>query len=146
MRTRKRTIVGSVDPGRSALMARVKGKNSKPELTVRSQAHALGFRFRLHQRNLPGTPDLVFPRLKKVVFVHGCFWHRHAGCSRTTNPKTRAKYWKEKFLRNVRRDRSVLTAIADQGWEALVVWECETFDHERLSKKLKRYLSSRHLV
>ncbi len=144
MPSRKKAIVGPVDPRRSALMGRVKGKNSKPELAVRSEAHALGFRFRLHRRKLPGTPDLVFPKLKKVIFVHGCFWHRHAGCPRTTTPKTRAKYWKEKFLQNVRRDRSSLTAIFDQGWEALVVWECETFDRDRLSKLLKRYLSKKH--
>lgn len=131
----------SVTPERSALMARVKGKDSRPERIVRSEVHSLGFRFRLHRRTLPGSPDLVFPRLKKVIFVHGCFWHRHVGCYRTTTPKTRVKYWKDKFTRNIHRDAAAVTALRSAGWDTLIVWECETFDRDRLSKKLVRYLA-----
>jgi DNA mismatch endonuclease, patch repair protein len=132
----------NVPPKRSALMARVKGKNSKPELIVRSVTHSLGFRFRLHKRSLPGTPDLVFPGLRKIIFVHGCFWHRHSGCSRATTPKTRAKYWRRKFIDNIVRDARNLAALRRAGWESLVVWECETFDRARLSRVLERYLTS----
>lgn len=131
----------SVPPERRALMGRVRSKNSRPELAVRQIAHALGYRFRLHSRDLPGTPDLVFPRLKKAIFVHGCFWHRHPGCSRTTNPKTRADYWNNKFAENVARDAARLAELETLGWEALVIWECETFDREALSRRLGLFLN-----
>ena len=129
-----------VDPQRSALMARVRDKNSKPELAVRRLAHRLGYRFRLHYRKLPGTPDLVFPRLQKVIFVHGCFWHRHYGCVRTTSPRTRAAYWAEKFERNVERDQAKEGELRALGWKVLVVWECETFDPGALSRRLRAFL------
>lgn len=129
-----------VDPARSALMGRVRTKGSAPEMRVRSAAHALGFRFRLHGRNLPGTPDLVFPRLGKAIFVHGCFWHRHPGCQRTTNPKTRAKYWSGKFATNIERDARVIAELGQLGWDVMVIWECETFDSERLGRRLRAFL------
>lgn len=129
-----------VEPGRSVLMGRVRGKDTKPEHAVRRAAHSLGYRFRLHRRDLPGTPDLTFPRLRKAVFVHGCFWHRHAGCSRTTTPKTRAAYWRDKFQQNVERDRRNAAALRALGWEVLVVWECETFDRAGLIATLSRFL------
>ena len=129
-----------IDGVRSALMARVRGRDTAPERAVRSAAHSLGYRFRLHRRNLPGTPDLTFPRLRKVIFVHGCFWHRHAGCGRTTTPKTRAAYWREKFERNVERDRRNSARLGALGWEVLVVWECETFDRTELLATLSRFL------
>ena len=132
----------TVSPDRRRLMARVKGKNSKPELAVRSAAHALGFRFRLHRRDLPGTPDLVFPRVTKAIFVHGCFWHRHQGCSRTTHPKTRADYWENKFAENVARDTARLAELQALGWETLVIWECETFDPDELLRRLGSFLGS----
>jgi DNA mismatch endonuclease, patch repair protein len=138
----RQPIFGSVSPEVSARMARVKGKDSRPEKIVRSEAHSLGFRFRLHQRTLPGTPDLVFPKLKKAIFVHGCFWHRHMGCSRTTTPKSRTAYWHTKFADNVERDKLAIVALRKAGWECLVIWECETFDRSRLSRKLKKYLFS----
>jgi DNA mismatch endonuclease, patch repair protein len=134
-------IEGEVSPQRSALMARVGGKHSKPERLVRGLAHRLGFRFRLHRRSLPGSPDLVFPKLHKVIFVHGCFWHRHPGCIRTTTPKTRREYWNAKFIRNVERDTSVIDALQSAGWSVLIVWECETFDHDVLTRKLSKFLS-----
>jgi DNA mismatch endonuclease, patch repair protein len=132
----------SVDPKRSALMARVRGKNSKPETVVRGLAHALGYRFRLHRRNLPGTPDLVFPRLHKAIFVHGCFWHRHPKCTRTTTPKTRAAFWAAKFADNVRRDSRIQRQLKAAGWDLLIVWECETFNPGALSTKLDVFLSA----
>ena len=122
-------------------MRRVRGKDTTPERAVRRAAHSLGYRFRLHRRELSGTPDLTFPRLRKVVFVHGCFWHRHAGCRRTTTPKTRAAYWREKFERNVERDRRNVATLRELGWEVLVVWECETFDRTGLLGKLSRFLA-----
>ncbi|WP_283805806.1 very short patch repair endonuclease [Bradyrhizobium sp. YR681] len=130
-----------VTPSRSALMGRIRGSNTKPEIAVRSMAHKLGFRFRLNRRSLPGSPDLVFPRLQKIVFVHGCFWHRHPGCSRTTNPKTRESFWRAKFERNVERDKQILEQLHSTGWDCLVIWECETFDRSSLRKKLKQFLS-----
>lgn len=130
-----------VDPQRSALMARVRGKNSKPEITVRRMAHRLGYRFRLYRRDLPGTPDLVFPKLRKVIFVHGCFWHRHQGCSRTTTPKTRFEYWAEKFKRNMERDAAKQRQLEALGWDVLILWECETFDYDKLSERLIEFLS-----
>ena len=129
-----------VDQSRSALMRRVRGKDTAPEHSVRRAAHALGYRFRLHRRDLPGTPDLTFPRLRKILFVHGCFWHRHEGCRRTTWPKTRAVYWRRKFEENVERDRRNVAELRALGWEVLVVWECETFDWEKLLALLSEFL------
>lgn len=134
-----------IDPKRSALMGRVKGKDSKPEMVVRKLVHSLGYRFRLHCRNLPGTPDLIFPRLRKAIFVHGCFWHRHQGCYRTTTPKTRADYWASKFERNIERDALKQRQLRASGWDVLVVWECETFDSDVLSDRLTAFFSGRHL-
>lgn len=142
----ERTLAGEpIERVRSALMGRVRGKNSKPEIVVRRLAHALGYRFRLHGRNLPGTPDLVFPRLRKVIFVHGCFWHRHRGCYRTTTPKTRAKFWAEKFKRNIERDTRKETQLRALGWDVLVLWECETFDMSTLSVRLATFFVTHHL-
>jgi DNA mismatch endonuclease, patch repair protein len=132
-----------VDPNRSALMARVRDKHSKPELVVRRMAHGLGYRFRLHCRGLPGTPDLVFPRLGKAIFVHGCFWHRHKDCPRTTSPKTRSEYWANKFDTNKKRDSLKQRQLRRLGWDVLVIWECETFDTDKLGKQLTKFLVRR---
>ena len=130
----------TVDAARSELMRRVRGKDTKPEWAVRRVAHALGYRFRLHRRDLPGTPDLVFPRLGRAIFVHGCFWHRHKGCVRTTTPRTRTAYWREKFEQNVRRDRRNIEALRRLGWKVLVVWECQTFEPAALLARLSQFL------
>ena len=121
---------------RSWLMSRVKPTNTSPELRVRSAAPALGLRFRLHAKNLPGRPDLVFPKWKKVIFVHGCFWHRHPGCKKATKPKSRTDYWSGKFARNVERDREVEKMLTDMGWSVHTIWECETKDLESLNSRL----------
>ena len=125
---------------RSYLMSRVRAKDTTPELRVRRLAHALGFRFRLHRRDLAGKPDLVFPRLGKIIFVHGCFWHRHTGCALATHSKSRTEYWEAKFKRNVERDQWVRSELQAQGWEVLVVWECETRNLDTLEAKLRWFL------
>ncbi len=125
---------------RSNLMARVKSADTKPELIVRSVAHRLGFRFRLHQKSLPGSPDLVFPRHRKIVFVHGCFWHRHKQCSRASTPKTRVPFWEEKFAANIARDARNVRALQKLGWKVLVIWECQTSPNDDLRAKILSFL------
>jgi DNA mismatch endonuclease (patch repair protein) len=125
---------------RSKLMGRIRGKDTKPELAVRRLAHRLGFRFRLHRRDLPGRPDLVFPGPRKVVFVHGCFWHRHPGCRLAYEPKSNLAFWKSKFAANVARDEKALADLKQQGWDVLIVWECEVKDSEFVASLLSAYL------
>lgn len=125
---------------RSALMSRIGGVNTKPELAVRRALHAQGYRFRLHGRGLPGRPDLVFRRRRVVVFVHGCFWHRHDGCARSRLPKSRADYWRAKFETNVRRDERNVRALAADGWRVFVAWECEVERDETLLDRLTSFL------
>ena len=111
---------------RSALMSRIRGKDTKPELVVRRLAFRLGYRFRLHRRDLPGCPDLVFPSRSKIILVHGCFWHRH-GCNGGTRvPRTNRKFWKDKFAYNIGRDRRNIRQLRTLGWSVMVIWECQT--------------------
>jgi DNA mismatch endonuclease, patch repair protein len=123
-------------------MARIKSKNTSPEIAVRRAAHRLGFRFRLHRRDLPGVPDLVFPRLRRVLFVHGCFWHQHIGCKRSNVPKSRIEYWIPKLMRNVERDKKNVYDLQKLGWSVGVIWECETLSPEYLSACIVRFVSS----
>jgi DNA mismatch endonuclease (patch repair protein) len=109
---------------RSAIMSKVRSKDTKPEMEVRRALHRAGFRFRLHRSDLPGTPDLVFPRYGLALFVHGCFWHRH-GCKRTSMPATNREFWAEKFRRTLERDRKALKELKESGWETAVIWECQ---------------------
>lgn len=125
---------------RSAIMARIKGENTKPEILVRKIVHSLGYRFRLHKKNLPGKPDIVLSRHKKVIFVHGCFWHGHPGCLRSTLPETRKQFWRNKILGNVARDIRTRRSLIRQGWGVLVVWQCQMKNVDRLSKRLERFL------
>ncbi len=106
-------------------MRAVRGRDTQPEIRVRSAAHGLGLRFRIHRKDLPGTPDLVLRRHKAVIFVHGCFWHRHKGCSKATTPAQNEKFWGEKFRRNVERDQRNREALTAQGWNVFEIWECE---------------------
>ena len=129
------------DPKRSALMARVRGQNTKPEIIVRRVAHSLGYRFRLQRRDLPGTPDLVFPKFRKVIFVHGCFWHRHSNCSKASTPKTRADFWQTKFAANRERDSRKELELSSLGWQVLVIWECEAERLPLLKQKIQGFLS-----
>jgi DNA mismatch endonuclease (patch repair protein) len=125
---------------RSKIMARIGPRNTKPELRVRKLAHNLGYRFRLHRKDLPGTPDLVFPRYRVVVFVHGCFWHRHQGCRYATTPATRQEFWEAKFEGNVARDRRAIESLEGMGWKVLVIWECETRDVLKTGERLQAFL------
>jgi len=125
---------------RSALMAKVHGKDTGPELFVRRTAHALGYRFRIHRADLPGCPDIVFPSRKKVIFIHGCFWHRHLGCKRASIPRTRQEYWQNKFASNVARDKQNETALRKAGWKILVLWECGLGKKEALNRELRTFL------
>lgn len=118
-------------------MRAVRRENTGPELAVRKVAHRLGLRFRLHRKDLPGTPDLVFPKHRTCVFVHGCFWHRHPGCKKASTPKTRRDYWLPKFERNVERDREKEEALRRLGWRVVTIWECETRDPEELERRLR---------
>jgi len=124
-------------------MAAIKSRGSKPEMAVRRLAHFLGFRFRLHRSDLPGKPDLVFGPRRKVIFVHGCFWHQHdrTNCLDGRLPKSNTAYWKPKLLSNVDRDRDNIAALISSGWKVLVVWECEVVDRHALKQTLLRFLS-----
>ena len=126
---------------RSAQMARVRSTNTKPELLVRSLVHRLGFRFSLHRADLPGKPDIVLTRHKKIIFVHGCFWHRHANCRRMSVPATNVTFWKAKFLANIERDRRNRRRLQRLGWKVLIVWECDTRT-AAAERKVRRFLDS----
>jgi DNA mismatch endonuclease, patch repair protein len=126
---------------RSERMSRVRNKDSKPEKLVRSVLHCLGHRFRLHGKNLPGKPDIVLGRHKKIVFVHGCFWHRHGVCRRLSIPKSNPRFWMRKFADNVRRDSEKIAALRRCGWDVLIVWECETKDRAKLERTLRRFMA-----
>lgn len=123
-------------------MARIRSKDTKPEMRVRRLVHGMGYRYRLHAKDLPGRPDLVFRPRRKAIFVHGCFWHRHEGCSRNRSPKSpeRRDYWRMKLNGNVQRDRRNIDALKRMGWRSLVIWECETTDTDRLSERLRSFL------
>lgn len=127
---------------RSWNMSRIHSCDTTPECAVRSLLHKAGFRFRLHVKKLPGSPDLVLPRYGCVVLVHGCFWHRHAGCRYSYNPKSRVTFWRNKFTANVARDRLVRLQLRRLGWRVLVVWECETRRPEALTLRLSRQIRS----
>ncbi len=135
-----------VDPRtRSRMMAGIKGKDTRPELQIRSALHKAGFRFRLHDKKLPGSPDLVLPKYRAVIFVNGCFWHRHKGCRYATNPKTRAEFWKGKFMANVERDERKKEQLLDEGWRVFTIWECGVRnDLDSVVTKLKSALLSEH--
>jgi DNA mismatch endonuclease, patch repair protein len=123
---------------RSQMMSGIRGKNTRPELVVRSVAHRLGLRFRLHRKELPGRPDLVFPRHRTAVFVQGCFWHRH-DCGLAAVPKTRTEFWLAKFAANVKRDRLCRAELENRGWRVLEIWECETRDARIVERRLREH-------
>lgn len=121
----------------SGIMRAVRRAHTKPEVLVRKTMHALGLRFRLHVRSLPGSPDVVLAKHRTAVFVHGCFWHRHPGCRYATTPKTRQDFWVPKFEANVERDARKEAQLRELGWRVLVVWECETKNIEALERRLR---------
>jgi DNA mismatch endonuclease (patch repair protein) len=125
---------------RSANMRRIRNKDTSPELILRSIIHRLGYRFRLHRKDLPGRPDLVFPSRRKVIFVHGCFWHQHSGCKEGRLPASRLEYWEPKLKRNQARDAENRAHLQEAGWGVLTVWECSLRKHLPVIKTLRRFL------
>ncbi|WP_036584486.1 very short patch repair endonuclease [Brucella anthropi] len=127
---------------RSANMAKIRSTNTKPEITVRRMLHAAGYRFRVHRKDLPGKPDIVFPSRKAIVQVHGCFWHRHPdpACKDARMPKSRPEYWVPKLTRNVERDTQSTEALEALGWRVLIVWECQTSNPDKLMQTLRKFL------
>jgi DNA mismatch endonuclease (patch repair protein) len=126
---------------RSAIMRRVPSKNTRPEIIVRKLVFAAGYRYRLHAKDLPGRPDIVFPSLKKAIFVNGCFWHRHT-CESATLPKSNRDYWEKKQSRNAQRDKLACRALHASQWKVLTVWECEAKNLKKLGNRLQRFLES----
>ncbi len=124
---------------RSEIMGRVRDKDTKPENRVRKIAHGLGYRFRLYDDGLPGKPDLVFPRHRKVIFVHGCFWHGHKDCPKARRPATNRIFWDEKLSRNIERDRRNVVALEEAGWKTLIIWECKTGDRDYVEQMMSRF-------
>lgn len=131
----------NVDAATRARMQAIRGRDTQPELFVRRLVHRMGFRFRLHRSDLPGRPDLAFPCRRKIVFVHGCFWHGHRDCRRACLPTKNAPAWSAKIKANQARDRRVIKSLTRLGWKSLVIWECETSNTKTLKNKLKRFLS-----
>ncbi len=126
---------------RSEIMSRIYGKDTNPELVVRSMVHKLGYRYRLHSKKLPGKPDLVFSKRKKVMFVHGCFWHGHRGCRKGKLPKSNLDYWVPKIEQNKKRDAKNRRKLKSEGWDVLVVWQCELKNVEALKKRIVDFLN-----
>ena len=124
---------------RSRMMSGIRGKNTKPELALRRALHARGFRFRLHFTGAPGRPDLVLPKHHAVVFVHGCFWHRHKGCRYTTSPSTRPEFWQAKFAANIARDSAVRRELVEAGWRVATIWECALRKPDRVNEVVSRF-------
>ena len=129
-------VIHKVSEQRSRNMSAIKSKNTKPEIKVRKVLHSMGYRFRLHSKNLPGSPDIVLPKFKTVIFVHGCFWHRHENCKYASIPKTRQEFWNKKFKTNIERDLEIQDKIKNLDWRSVVIWECETKNIENLRDKI----------
>ena len=129
-------VMHKVSEQRSRNMSAIKSKNTKPEIKVRKVLHSMGYRFRLHSKDLPGSPDIVLPKYKTVIFVHGCFWHRHENCKYASTPKTRKEFWNKKFTENKKRDSEIQDKIKNLDWRSVVIWECETKNIENLRDKI----------
>ena len=130
---------------RSKIMASVGSKNTVPELKVRKKLHALGFRFRLHSKDLPGKPDVVLPKYRTCLFVHGCFWHQHPGCKRATLPKSNREFWRTKLLKNRTRDERAQRKLEDLGWHVQVIWECHTKSEDDINRAVEQCFLNLHL-
>lgn len=126
---------------RSEIMSKIRGKDTKPEKIVRSLLHSMGYRFRLHRKDLPGKPDIVLPKYKTVIFVHGCFWHRHEGCKFSTMPGSNIPFWKSKFENTIRRDMRSTIELEKMKWNVIVVWECQTKKQDSLIKSLQEKIT-----
>ena len=140
-------VVDSLTPEeRSKLMGKIRGKNTKPELLVRSMLHRAGYRFSLHRKDLPGKPDIVLRKYNTVVFVHGCFWHRHKNCKIASTPKSNVEFWQAKFDRNVANDKKHTRKLREMGWHVLTVWECELKKPEKVLQRLEILLAARERI
>ena len=126
---------------RSRMMSGIRGKNTKPEIRVRRYLHQMGLRFRLHVKDLPGKPDICFPKFRTTVFVNGCFWHRHPGCRYASTPATRIDFWDKKFAQNIKRDQENFAALEELGWKTIVVWECEVRTGDSRLQELFRQIT-----
>lgn len=134
-------MVDVFSPGkRSAIMSRIAGRNTAPEILVRRLLHSLGFRFRLYREDLPGKPDIVLPRHRKIVLIHGCFWHSHPGCHRAALPTTNVNFWQKKIAGNQARDRQTRRELSKLGWRVLVLWQCQLKNEAVLRRRLLRFL------
>ena len=131
-------VLHKVSEQRSRNMSAIKSKNTKPEIAVRKVLHSMGYRFRLHRKDLPGSPDIVLPKYKTVIFVHGCFWHRHNNCKYATTPKTRKEFWENKFDENVKRDNLNQANLSLKGWKIIILWECQL--KEDMKKRIRELL------
>jgi DNA mismatch endonuclease (patch repair protein) len=125
---------------RSWIMSRISGRDTKPEIIVRKLIHSLGFRFRLHVRTLPGNPDIVLPKHRKIIFVHGCFWHGHENCKRSRRPSTNTGFWDKKISGNIERDKTIIVDLYELGWNTLSIWQCDIKNQEKLFELLRNYL------
>lgn len=126
---------------RSEIMTRIKGRDTVPERTLRSLLHALGYRFRLRRKDLPGKPDITLPRFRAVIFVHGCFWHGHRNCKRAARPTTNVAFWRTKLDKNILRDRRTRRVLKELGWKVKIVWQCELRDMTKLKRGVERFLN-----
>lgn len=130
---------------RSQIMSRISGKDTKPEIVVRSLLHRMGYRFRLHKQSMPGRPDIILPKHKKVIFVHGCFWHGHKDCPRSKRPSTNVEFWNKKIDGNIERDKKNIKSLENLGWETLILWTCEIKNQDVLKHKLISFMDTRKL-
>ena len=130
---------------RSQIMSRISGKNTKPEIIVRSLLHRMGYRFRLHDKNMPGKPDIILPKHKKVIFVHGCFWHGHRDCPRSKRPSTNVEFWNKKIDGNIERDNKNIKSLENLGWKTLILWTCEIKNQDILKHKLNSFLDKKKI-
>ena len=121
-------------------MSKIRSKNTKPEIAVRSKLHKAGYRFRLHVKGLPGKPDIVLPKYNTIIFINGCFWHRHKNCQYSYTPKSRVGFWKDKFEKNVLRDKKVIKQLKKKGWKVKIVWECQTKNEDTLVQTVHSFL------
>jgi len=136
-------ILSMTSAQKSRMMSRIRTKGTAPELALRSALHSAGFRFRLHRKDLPGKPDIVLPKYKCVIFVHGCFWHHHEGCVKSKMPKTNAEFWQNKIQANVARDKANQNDLVKLGWQALIAWECDIKkDVQKVTKQIRSALNA----
>ena len=137
-------VIHKVSEQRSRNMSAIKSKNTKPEIKVRKVLHSMGYRFRIHAKDLPGSPDIVLPKYKTVIFVHGCFWHRHENCKYASTPKTRQEFWEAKFRENINRDKLNQENLSSKGWKIIIIWECEIKNKKiNLEKIFKKVIKKR---